>query len=62
MEMIDLPQVMTKTTLGKSTIYAYVKEGKFPAPIKLGNRAIAWVEKEVSDWLDERVKASRVAS
>lgn len=36
----DLAKVMGKTTLGRSTIYAYVRVGKFPAPIKLGDRAI----------------------
>lgn len=62
MAIINLPQVMSKTTLGKSTIYAYVKEGKFPAPVKIGDRAVGWVEEEVSAWLDERIKASRVSA
>jgi prophage regulatory protein len=58
----DLAKVMDKTTLGRSTIYAYVKDGKFPAPIKLGDRAIGWIDAEIDAWIDERIKASRTAA
>lgn len=58
----DLAKVMNKTTLGRSTIYAYVKEGKFPAPIKLGDRSIGWIDAEIDAWIDERIKASRTAA
>lgn len=57
----DLAKVMSKTTLGRSTIYAYVKERKFPAPIKLGDRAIGWIDSEIDAWIEERIKASRSA-
>jgi prophage regulatory protein len=62
MAFIDLAEVMRRSTLGKSTIYAYVKDGKFPAPVKLGDRAVGWVEEEVAIWLEERIKASRQAA
>ncbi|MBL4753708.1 MAG: AlpA family phage regulatory protein [Flavobacteriales bacterium] len=32
---------------------------KFPRPIKLGLRASGWLESEISDWIDQRIKASR---
>jgi prophage regulatory protein len=28
-----------------------VKSGKFPPPVSLSNKRIAWVESEVDDWL-----------
>jgi prophage regulatory protein len=59
MKMIELPQTIGKTTMSKSMIYALVKEGKFPAPVKIGDRKIGWVEAEVDAWLEARVKASR---
>lgn len=59
MHIIDLTQLMNKIPFGKSTIYAYVKAGKMPAPIKLGDRAVGWVEEEVDAWLTERIEASR---
>jgi prophage regulatory protein len=62
MQIIDLTQLMNKVPLGKSTIYAYVKAGKMPAPIKLGDRAVGWIESEIDAWLKERVEASRMTA
>lgn len=62
MQIIDLTQLMNKVPLGKSTIYAYVKAGKMPAPIKLGDRAVGWIEAEIDAWLKERVEASRTTA
>ncbi len=30
-------------------------------PISLGGRAVGWVEKEIDDWLTEKIEASRKA-
>jgi len=42
-----------------------VKVGKFPAPIKVGQNRIGWVESEIDEWLkakiverDARIKAA----
>lgn len=45
----------------RSHAHQLVAEGKFPPPIKLveGGRASAWLESEVREWIDQRVKASR---
>lgn len=32
-----------------------IREGRFPRPVPLGGRAVAWVEKEISEWTDARV-------
>jgi prophage regulatory protein len=55
---IRLPDVETKIGLKKSTIYALVRQGDFPLPIKLGPRASAWVESQIDDWLRKRVVVS----
>lgn len=54
-------QVEEQIGYGRSAIYAMVAEGSFPKPIKLGARAVGWLESEVSAWLQDRVKASRAA-
>lgn len=46
--------VMDVTGLGRSTIYLWVSEGKFPKPRKLGVRAVGWRAEEVFQWLSER--------
>ena len=40
-------------------IYQMQAEGRFPRRIKLGERAVGWLESEVRDWLATRVDASR---
>jgi len=55
---INLPAVEDKTALKKSNIYAKVKSGDFPAPIKMGVRTV-WIESEIDDWLDAQVAAWR---
>ena len=36
-------------------------EGKFPKPVKLGARAVGWVESEVTTWLESRKALRAVA-
>jgi prophage regulatory protein len=45
--------------LSKSWIYQEITEGRFPMPIKLGGRAVGWLESEVTAWLISRVEQSR---
>lgn len=60
--MLRLRQVTNMIGLGKTTIYARIKEGTFPAPISLGGRAVAWIESEVVAWVAARITASRSQS
>jgi prophage regulatory protein len=52
--VIRLPQVIELTGLSRSSIYAAVKRGVFPAPIRLGIRAVGWRCDAVEEWLSER--------
>lgn len=51
-----LPAVEEWTGLKKSTIYAGVKAGTFPAPVRLSARAVAFREEDIDRWISERVK------
>ena len=44
--------------LSRSTIYAKVKAGTFPAPIRIGARAVAWRLSDLETWLETRPLAS----
>ena len=57
--VLRLPTVKSRVALGRSSIYAAIKKGTFPAPIKLGERAVGWLESDVNIWLAERINASR---
>ena len=45
----------------RSNAHKLIAEGKFPAQIRLveGGRASAWLESEIREYIDQRVKASR---
>ena len=61
--ILRLPDVKRKTGQSRSTIYDKVQRGEFPAPVKLGERAVGWVEAEVDAWVKDRIEArDRVAS
>jgi len=36
------------------SIYRLIREGQFPRPVKLGQRAVAWRESDISDWINSR--------
>lgn len=54
---LRMPQVEAITGRKKPTIYADIAAGKFPRPIKIGARAVAWISTDIEKWLDERIAA-----
>ncbi len=56
---LRLRQVCQLTGLGRSMTYQMQAEGRFPQRIKLGERAVGWLESEVRDWLATRIETSR---
>lgn len=52
-------QVEIRTGLSRSTIYQRVAEKTFPSPVRLGSRAVGWLEGEIDDWLQNQVDRSR---
>lgn len=57
--LIRLPEVLKRTGFGKAWIYRLISEGRFPAPVKIGVRAIAFVESEVDEWIQSIIETSR---
>ena len=54
--LIRLPEVQHRVGLGRSTIYRWMSEGKFPKPVQLGGYAVAWAEDEVEEWICRRLR------
>ncbi|MGK8893755.1 AlpA family transcriptional regulator [Burkholderia gladioli] len=59
MKALRIKQVLEKTSLSQSTVYALIAEGKFPKSFPLTANRVAWLESDVDDWLAE--KAGRLA-
>lgn len=56
---IKLPEVKRLTALSTSEIYRRLEVGEFPAQIKLGAKAVAWLEHEINDWINSTIAAGR---
>ena len=54
-----LPTVLHATGLGRSTLYRLVAAGSFPAPIRLGARAVAWRWVDIDHWSSSRPSTHR---
>lgn len=55
-KLLKLDAVKQITAQSKSTIYAKISGGKFPPPVRLGERAVAWVEEEINAWVSARME------
>lgn len=55
-------QVEANTGLTRSTIYALMSEGKFPKPVPLVGRTVAWTQSSIDKWIAERIAASKSAA
>ena len=63
---IRLPEVLSRTGFGRTSIYRKMEDGSFPKSLKLGgppkdpnvfdSRAIAWIEDEVDQWIESRIE------
>lgn len=57
-KFVDMRFITELTGQSDKWFYKIIQEGKFPKPIKFG-RSSRWLEREVKEWLEERVKNSR---
>ena len=51
---LRMPTVMRITGLGRSTIYRMIADQKFPSPVRLGLRAVAWRQSDLDVWSEAR--------
>lgn len=54
-----LRDVLKTVALGKTTLYRWMDEGRFPRSIELGPGCVRWREDEVESWKAERIEAAR---
>ena len=52
--LLTLRDVTAATALSRSAVYALMAESRFPKPIRIGARAVRWVEQEVFDFIASR--------
>lgn len=52
--VLRLPAVIAKAGIGRDSIYRGAREGWFPKPVKLSERASGWFEDEIDAYLESR--------
>jgi len=61
--IIRLPEVRRRTGLSRSAIYAKIgrssrrpddHDASFPRPVRLGARAVGWLDSEIDAWLSRQ--------
>ncbi len=50
--LLTVKTVMAQVGLGRSTIHNKVKDGTFPAPIRLSARCVRWTSSSIRQWID----------
>jgi prophage regulatory protein len=61
-KILRLPDVIDRVGLARSSIYAFVSEGRFPAPVKIGTRAVGWLDTDIDQWIGLQFDPSRRVS
>lgn len=56
---IRLSEVQRRTGYSKAWIYRLMSQKRFPTSVKIGTRAIAFVESEIDEWINDRIEESR---
>ena len=70
--LIRLPEVLSRTGYGRTTIYRKMEDGSFPRSVKLegppiapeafDSKAVAWIEDEVEQWIESRIEERDLGS
>ncbi|WP_174871275.1 helix-turn-helix transcriptional regulator [Pectobacterium polaris] len=58
--LIRFPEVMRKTGFGKAWLYRLISEERFPRPVKIGSRAVAFVENEIDEWILTAIEKRKI--
>lgn len=52
---LRLPEVIHQCGLSRSTLYDLIARNAFPAQVSLGGKNVAWLQSEITAWMEERV-------
>ena len=48
---LRIKEVVEKLSVGKSTIYAWIKQGRFPEPIRITQYCAVWKDADIDEWV-----------
>ena len=61
-KLLKRPEVEAVTGLSRAAIYAKIKAGTFPPPVRLGTNSVAWRADDIDKWIDDLPVAAELCS
>ena len=55
---LRLSQVIEMTGVGKTFIYTHMEKGSFPKQIQISSRTVVWLEQDIIDWMQQKIRKS----
>ncbi len=59
MRFLRLAEVRNRVGYGRATIYRLMAAGQFPRSYSLGARAVAWLESDITAWIEGRIERQK---
>lgn len=56
---LPIEEVVRRCAISRRTVYNLIDSGEFPKPVKIGDRRVAFVEAEVVQWQQRKMKERR---
>ncbi|MFC3706202.1 helix-turn-helix transcriptional regulator [Devosia honganensis] len=58
--LLPIREICKRTRLSRSAIFNFRISGQFSLAICLGRKRITWVESDIDEWIEQRVKQNRI--
>lgn len=52
--LLRIRQVLELVPVARSCLYNWIREGRFPPPLRIGPKTSAWRETDIRAWLDSQ--------
>lgn len=58
-QLLSLEATCASTTLPRSSLYAMIRRGEFPLPVRVSARRVAWLVSDIEHWRASLVPVAR---
>ena len=55
---VDWRTVRGRVSLSRSTVWRKIREGSFPAPIRISQGRVGWLEADIERWINAQLQAA----
>ena len=53
-QILRRKDVERATCLSKATLYRMMNSGTFPKPVRLSERTVGWLRRDIEEWIESR--------